>query len=197
MKEFQRKVAERLTGAVEKNLICRIQILSTIVFLPMGMVFLYFREYALAVMFSSEALGQLFMAGDNVRTLKEGDDRYRYLPATTSGKISTIIFSVTVFSRFILAEFFVTGMVMMSLMILGGFFWKRPEESGGPILAISAFFLSTVAFMNGGVALGIFQLLYAMLLVMGVAFFRASRGEVINIVLWAVYFFTFFASPQT
>lgn len=171
--------------------------ISSYLFLPMGIVFFYLGNFPLGMMFSSEALGQFFMARDNQRTLEKGDPMFRYLPATTLGRVSSICFAVTAFSRFYMSGYVIVGLLFAGAMIIGAFIYRRPEESGGMILTISAIVLGIWSLYEGAFILSGFQLLYAILLVAGLAFFRASRAEVINIVLWTGFFVSFLASPQT
>ncbi len=197
MNEFRKKIRARLTGESEKKQIAHVQMISSYLFLPMGLVFFYLRNFPLGMMFCSEALGQFFMARDNQRTLAQGDPMFRYLPASTLGRISSICFAVTAFSRFFMTGYLLTGIVFAGMMILAAFLYRRPEESGAMILTISALVLGIWSLNESAFILSAFQLLYAILLVTGLAFFRASRAEVINIVLWTGFFLSFLASPQT
>lgn len=197
MKALRDKVGARLTGAQEKALICKVQMISSWLFFPAG-VFLFFTNHPImGVMFLTEAIGQFLMAKDNQNTLATGDVRFRYLSPNTFGRAAAVVFAFTAFSRFWAAGFPVTGSVFCFAMIAGSLFSSRPEEIGGVILTISAFFLAVTSYQEQDILNASVQFLYGTLLVTGVLLMKASRAEVINIVLWLVLFAGLLASPQT
>lgn len=192
-----------LTGKAEKTAICRYQKISTYLFLPMGIALFLKGAPLLAAMFVFEALGQIIMARDNERTLKEGDEFYRYLPPTFLGRFSSAAFAGVALCRYILAatlsgnSLFIFAGVFLSVVFILITFTRRPDEIGGPLMFVAAAVAATVAWMHGAWSHAVFHTLYGLLLITGISLYRASRAEIMNIFFWIGLFIVFLASPHT
>lgn len=172
------------------------QYVSVVLFFLCGL----FLPLKYLVLFVSEAVGQFFLAYNNQKTLKAGDEKTYYFDRNLLGYFSALSFSVTAIARFhevslVLFSFYCA----VSVIYLGLYFYfKRRDEVGFIFVAGSALIAGLVCVATGiQVVFGYFQLAYALLLLIGVIWLKPWVAEILNILLWIFLFVILFFLPSS
>lgn len=197
-------VDRRFVGEFDKKQTYIIQYLSALIFATCAMYLngiSYPLQQALLLLFATEASGQVFLAFDNQRSLKQRNFKILYFGKNILGLLAAISFSITALMRFFMASLYVdfsvwwilgTGIVLSSLFLLTYFFLSRRDEAAFAFVSFSAFVLAFFSLFLGTTVLdrviGWSQLAYALILVTGVFFMKPKTAEILNILLWGLMF---------
>lgn len=191
-----KKVEERSTGLEEKKQTYQVQFTSAIIFLVLG-IYIYssFSNLIFSILFLSEAVGQIFLAYENMSSLKKGMLTVRYFKRNTLGLIAYLAFAPVIIGRFYIVStlqpnhsllILATGCILyLCGLIYFQFIKGRNDFPIGVLFTISAILMGLCYLLTSqSVSIGVNQLLYALLIILGPLFFKPSRAEMINIVLW-------------
>ena len=196
MLKLLKKVEERSTGLEVKKQTYQVQFVSAIIFLVLG-VYLYsaLSNVLFPILFLSEAVGQIFLAYENMSSLNKGMLTVRYFKRNTLGLLAYLAFAPVIIGRFYIvsnlqANYAVVTLVIGCTLYLCGliyfqFIKGRNDFPIGILFTLSASLMGFVYILTSpSIYIGINQLLYALLIILGPIFLKPSRAEMINIVLW-------------
>jgi hypothetical protein len=148
----------------------------------------------LRVLFCSEALGQLLLAVEGLRTLQRGDVVVRYFAREPLGVAAALVFVITAMSRYALALevagsalwLVVPAAAFMALHVVAvAFRHVRTDIAIGTALSASALLLGVALLAHGALSAAASQFAYAALLALGALALRPWVAECLNLGVFA------------
>jgi hypothetical protein len=191
-------VEENTTGMKNKKATIFVTLCSGVIFLILGFFLISFQKNnKLIALFLSEAVGQLFLALENIQTIKE-NHIYKYFNQNCLGKLAGLSFLITAVTRLILCSslFLKNGLLDTFLIILfivlysGGFIMRRIRLDAywGSFIFLTSIVSSVIYFYFGNSQFDFYffinQLAYSLILIVGVLKLRPWIAESINILIW-------------
>lgn len=201
MKSKIEEVDNRAYGMDLKTKNYRVQFFSSLVFGFLGLILLNKQNYLyFSLLFILESLGQFFLAIESKVSLKNNDFQIRYFNKSWFGFCALLIFMGVLIVRYqlVIVELpnynliinILTFAQVTSTIMFFIFFDARKDMFVGLTIFLSALILGLVlCFLSSNFAIGVNQLVYALLLLVGTLYLKPWVAETINILLWIQLFF--------
>lgn len=195
------EVDRRSYGLDGKTKNFRVQLASSLIFGAIGVsLFSKLNNQLYFYLFTLEAIGQLFLAVENKISLNDGNLQISYFRRNWLGFCALSSFLIVLFVRYLLISNqypsyanFLNIFSLVQVVVAMIFFLSstmRKDWFFGILLFSSALFLGLVqCTQQSTFAIGINQILYAMLLMLGTLFLKPWIAEMLNILIWIHLFF--------